>query len=153
MRPDRTLVERAPRWYLGGWFALLVLAALVALSRPWYLGIGVMAGFCLISWMVGRGIIRRAVWLTPAEVVVVNGSETIAVPRRNTEVRIVDGASSFLWSQGEQPEWDNTTRTRRLVYLVHHSDPRETVQVEAALGHSPRRLNALVETLEAALIR
>ncbi len=151
--PERTLVERAPRWYGIGWLVLLAVAVLTALTRPWYLGMGVMAGFVLISWMVGRGIVRRAVWLTPDEVLVVNGSETIAVPRRRTEVRVVDGRSSFLWSQRDQPEWDNTTRTRRLVYLVHHGDPRETVHVEAALGHTPRRLNALVETLKAALDR
>ena len=126
---------------------------LTAVTRPWYLGVGVIAGFFLITWMVGRGILRRAVWLTPDDVLVVNGNETIAVPRRNTEVRVVDGPSSFLLSQRDQPEWDNTTRTRRLVYLIHHGDPRETVQIEAALGHTPRRLNALVETLQASLSR
>lgn len=151
MRSERTLIQRAPRWYLYGWMVLLAVAVGVAVTRPWYLGIGVMTGFLLISWMVGRGIARRAVWLTPEDVVVVNGGETVAVPRANTSVRVVAGASSFLWSRGDQPDWDNSKNDRRLLYLVHQAETRETVQVEAALGLTPRRFDSLVDTLERAL--
>lgn len=151
MIPERTLLQRAPSWYIGAWAVLAALVVLISFTRPWYLGIGVVVGFAVVSWMVGRRILGRAVWLTPDEVLVVNTTETIGVPRLHTSVEVVDADGSQLFTNRASPGWDNTLRSRRLLYLTHRGVANERVQVEAALGLTPRRFEELVEALEHAV--
>ena len=88
----------------------------------------------------------NALWLTDEEIVIANSKETHVVPMIGARAEIV---VEDQWPTPKR-EWDNNSTAMRRLYVIPGDSSQERIQVEAAEGLTPKRLEAVLETLEAA---
>ncbi len=113
-------------------------------------GFVVALGLAAIGLAWERHLGRRALWLTEEEVVISNSAATHVVPKAGASAELVREEPNTYRGPFKKPDWDNTITAVRRLYVVPADPSHEKVQVEAAQGLTPRRLQVIVEELEEA---
>ncbi len=113
-----------------------------------------------ISVFFAMRIAGRAVFHTADQIVVRNHGEDLVVEKAGASVAIREVEQygfrghrqhvTFV-KPSQRPEWDNTKTAKRYIFVVPADPSSAPVAVEAGIGKTPKRLQALVEDIEAAI--
>ncbi len=119
--------------------------------RDWIsvIDVGVSFGFAVLAIALRKGLKRRGLWVTNAEVIISNTDDMHVVPIDGAVARI-EQSDRGLWAN--KPDFDNTTTAQMRLWVIPADRTKPRVPVDAGLGLTPPKLRRLEAELQAAIL-